>query len=389
MIRGNARQLLATDLSGVTRDNRTSGNAPTVVQAGDQCVTRLLSKLVVAALSLLLAGTGTNTHSAEQLVEIAALLDPASGAVPGQRVRLEVTVATPRWFTAGTKIKLPEVPGLVLLQNQDFAANATELRSGTSWTVQRWFIDVFATRAGEFAIPPLGVTVAVSRSPSETHRETLETPALTLQVGVPEALQDLDHWVASPSVTVKQTVDGDLAMAPGAALSRRVTIKASDVMAMFLPGTETPELDLLSGYPEPPILRNKANRGRIEATRSDRVTWIATQNGEVDVPGVTVNWWNTETRTLNVLATETLRVSVSGAVVADAVPANKGHILWGVLAGMVALFAGVILYRWQPWTLLNPVVQWLLGAGNNMVSTLKGSRLPGQLNPGGSRSREP
>ena len=389
MIRGNARELLAPDLSGVLRDNPTSGNAPTVVKAEDQCVTRLLSKLVIAALSLLLAGTGTHTHSAEQLVEITALLDPASDAVPGQRVRLEVTVATPRWFTAGTKIKLPEVPGLVLLQNQDFAANATEIRNGTSWTVQRWFIDVFATRAGEFAIPPLSVTVAVSRSPSETHRETLKTPGLTLQVEVPEALQDLDHWVASPSVSVKQTVDGDLAMAPGAALSRRVTIKASDVMAMFLPGTETPELDLLSGFPEPPILRNKANRGRIEATRSDRVTWIATQNGEVDVPGVTVNWWNTETRTLKVLATETLRVSVSGAVMADAEPVNKGRILWGALAGVVALFAGIILYRWQPWTLLNPAMQWLLGAGKNIVSTFKGSRLPGQLNPGGSRSREP
>jgi hypothetical protein len=339
--------------------------------------------------SLLIAGTATNAHSEDQLVEIAALLDPATGAVPGQRVRLEVTVATPRWFTSGTKIKLPEVPGLVLLQNQDFAANATEIRDGTSWTVQRWFIDVFATRAGEFAIPPLGVAVAVSRSPSETHRETLETPGLTLRVEVPEALQDLDHWVASPSVTVKQTVDGDLAMAPGAALSRRVTIKASDVMAMFLPGTGIPALDLLSGYPEPPILRNTANRGRIEATRSDRVTWIATQNGEVDVPGITVNWWNTETRTLNVLATETLSVSVSGAVVAAAVPANRGQILWGALAGVVALCAGFILYRWQPWTLLNPSVQSLLGTRNNVVSIFRGSRLPGQLNPGGSRSREP
>ena len=389
MIWGNPRQGPAPGLSVGTRDNTESGNAPTTVVAGTKCITRPLSKWVIVVLSLLIAGTATNTHSEDQLVEIAALLDPAAGAVPGQRIRLEVTVATPRWFTAGTKIKLPEVPGLVLLQNQDFAANATEIRDGTSWTVQRWFIDVFATRAGEFAIPPLGVTVAVSRSPSETNRETLETPRLTLQVEVPEALQDLDHWVASPSVTVKQTVDGDLAMAPGAALSRRVTIKASDVMAMFLPGTGIPELDLLSGYPEPPILRNTANRGRIEATRSDRVTWIATQNGEIDVPGITVNWWNTETRTLNVLATETLSVTVSGAAVADAAPAKRGRLLWGAFAGMVALCAGFILYRWQPWTLLNPSVQWLLGAWSNVVSTFKGSRLPGQLNPGGSRSREP
>ena len=87
---------------------------------------------------LLWLAAGAVAVPAQDLVEIGARLQPAEGAVPGQRIRLEVTVATPRWFTAGTRIKLPEVPGLILMQNQDFAANATERRGGESWTVQRW-----------------------------------------------------------------------------------------------------------------------------------------------------------------------------------------------------------------------------------------------------------
>ena len=112
---------------------------------------------------LLWLAAGAVAVPAQDLVEIGARLQPAEGAVPGQRIRLEVTVATPRWFTAGTRIKLPEVPGLILMQNQDFAANATERRGGESWTVQRWSLDVFATRAGAITIPPLQVSVAVSQ----------------------------------------------------------------------------------------------------------------------------------------------------------------------------------------------------------------------------------
>ena len=106
------------------------------------------SVAIQAALLLSLSSVALAEEQLVQLVEISARLIPAEGAVPGQRIKLEVTVATPRWFTAGTRIKLPEVPGLLLLQNQDFAANATERRDGESWTVQRWFIDVFATRPG-------------------------------------------------------------------------------------------------------------------------------------------------------------------------------------------------------------------------------------------------
>ena len=317
------------------------------------------TKKQVKRLGILLLCLGcAAAHGRGELVEVSAALDPSTGAVPGQRIRLEVTVATPRWFTSGTKIKLPEVPGLVLLQNQDFAANATEIRAGTSWTVQRWFIDVFATRAGHFAIPPLKVAVAVSQSPSETYRDTLQTPALALQTELPDALIGLRHWVASPKVTIKQKVEGELDSQPGAAISRRVIIQARGVVAMFLPPLDAPELPLLSSYPEPPILRNSANRGQLDATRSERTTWIATQPGEITIPGVAVNWWNTETRELEVLQTEPLAVVVSGEPVTATGSSNTQLALWLGLLGLLAVLTGLLLQRFRPWRRLHRPWLW-------------------------------
>ena len=80
---------------------------------------RVFKDLLIAQFWLVIVlGPGLSDSMAQEkdgLVEVRALLNPAVGAVPGERVEIEITVATPRWFTAGTRISLPEVPDLVLV----------------------------------------------------------------------------------------------------------------------------------------------------------------------------------------------------------------------------------------------------------------------------------
>ena len=339
----------------------------------------------VAIQAALLLSLSSVALAEEQLVEISARLIPAEGAVPGQRIKLEVTVATPRWFTAGTRIKLPEVPGLLLLQNQDFAANATERRDGESWTVQRWFIDVFATRPGSLIIPPLKVSVSVSKSPSEAVASTLETQALTVVTNIPPALVGVKQWVASPSVTLVQTIDGSLDTYLGAAINRRITIKADDVMAMLLPRTTSPNEPLLQTYPEPPVLRNRSNRGGLTASRSDRISWIAGAPGVVEIPGVVVNWWNTKNQQLEVLTTDPLSISISGALPPR--PASKTETAKALFYAATILLLGFLSWRLIASRRLNQIrktLNLLRHAGEGLWVALKGSSLPTGLNPWGN-----
>jgi len=276
----------------------------------------LSSRMLITYIALtLLLGVNTNTSIAEEadeLVEVTATLNPAQGAVPGERVEIEITVATPRWFTAGTRISLPEVPDLVMVQNQDFAANATERRAGMSWSVQRWSIDAFATRDGTLRIPPIDVSVSVSESAAREFHTTLKTDPLTLTIDLPEELKELDYWVASPDVTVVQSLEkfGDAYL--GSAITRRVAIKAQDVMAMLLPRVDHQRLDLLQTYPQPPVLKNSSNRGRLSAERKETTTWIASAPGSAVIPGVQINWWNTTTRRLEVLTTDSIQFDIHG-----------------------------------------------------------------------------
>ena len=75
--------------------------------------------------------------------------------VPGQRAQLEIKIATSTWFAGGTRIRIPEVPGLVILQTEAFAANASEMRDGETWVVQRWNLDVYPQSEGDFTVPAL------------------------------------------------------------------------------------------------------------------------------------------------------------------------------------------------------------------------------------------
>ena len=81
-------------------------------------INRFATLLTRALWLVVLEGVVSSPVVAQQpddLVEVSAALNPAQGAVPGERVEVEITVATPRWFTAGTRINLPEVPDMVMV----------------------------------------------------------------------------------------------------------------------------------------------------------------------------------------------------------------------------------------------------------------------------------
>ena len=92
------------------------------------------------------AATTLEELQAQGHLQVSASIRPDGTLVPGQKLSLVLEVATDRWFSGGTRISIPEVPGLVILQTEQFASNASEVRGGQSWVVQRWTLDVYPQR---------------------------------------------------------------------------------------------------------------------------------------------------------------------------------------------------------------------------------------------------
>lgn len=306
--------------------------------------------------------------------------------VPGQKLQLILTVSTDTWFTGGTRITVPEVPGLVILQNEQFAANASENRDGRAWVVQRWSLDVFAQRAGDFTVGPVQLAVEVNGGSAGNVAGVIQSPAVSFRVVLPESLKDVEQWLAAPGFSVRQDFDRRLEdLVVGDAIEQTVVFEASDVMAMMLPAFEPSQQAGLRAYPAPPQLDNNINRGALEARRTVAISYVAEAPGNFVLPQRDFFWWDTTRETLEVMSLPETRFTVGGSAAASSARQDAAGalpvrtIIAMVILGATALIAR-LAYRLVPW----PRIATAVRSARDTLTALRRPVLPERLNPGSS-----
>ena len=322
-------------------------------------------------------------------LEIGSELTPATDIVPGQRVEFAITVATDRWFTGGTRLEIPEVPGLVVLQTNNFASNSSENRNGQSWVIQRWSLDVFPQRNGTFTLPPLTTTVKVSDPDGNNITGDLHSPELRFRATIPESLARADHWVASPSYSVSQSFDRELEnLKVGDAFQREIVFEATDVMAMMLPAFEAEKLDGLAAYPQPSSLTNNNNRGTMIARRVEQISYIVEAQGQYQLPARDYFWWDTRSAQLQMRFLPAVDINIGGGADIDKTGTSGIQIepLQVLKYGLGAAFIAAILwllFRLLPRIPAAAIVAPLLKAASKL-NQMRKPALPDRLNPDSS-----
>ena len=303
-------------------------------------------------------GTATAKSLADLLqsgeLEINSWIEPSSDIVVGQELQLTVEIATQRWFSGGTRIKLPEAPGLVVLRREQFANNLNRTKNGVSWVAQRWNIQLYAQREGYFTLPGIALELAVNDASAGIVRGATRTEPLSFKATLPPGLSAADRWVAAPQFSLELSTDRDLQeLSPGDAFTVDIHMQASDFEAMMLPEINLPEFAGLAAYPEPPELENTSNRGTAKAQRRQRITYVVEQPGQYQIAAQQLYWWDTANAELRTLATPALSVDAGTARAAATVAAKEStseSARWqpewrALLALMVA--CGSVLCGWR------------------------------------------
>jgi hypothetical protein len=325
------------------------------------------------------------TLISENRLQVTSSISPSSTVVPGQKLKLQLEIATARWFGGGARIALPEVPGLVILQTESFASNSTEQRMGATWVVQHWTLDVYPQRAGQFTIPPLTVTVTVNDETAGDIKGAIEVPGVSFTAAVPKALAQAGFWIASPSFKVSQSVDRNLdAMSPGDAFEREIRFEASDVMAMMLPGFSPAITPGLAAYPLPPELETRSNRGESSAFRVEKISYVAQRIGSYTLPSQEYLWWDSVNASVQLLVRPALEITVGGTGTGSA--NNKPNYSKQQLAWTAAAILALLCMAWFARGLLAQLPwQFVLAPtrkGWQVLLRLRQPALPDSLNPG-------
>lgn len=282
-----------------------------------------------------------------------------------EQVILYIEVATPRWFTGGTRIGSVEIPNVIAKQRNQLATNYTERKGGQTWSRQRWEITLYPQASGQFVIPPVAVGVQVSAPDGSKVAGTLYTQPIKFEASMPSGLlSDDSAWFAATKVSVDQkwTTSND-ELKVGDAITRTITINAQDSLSVLLP-------DLLSNdstasyqaYPQPNRLDDKQTRGDYQSSRIEESVYVIQQGGEFTLPEHKFQWWNSKSKALETVVIEGKTFKAKHTF-KSFVRAYSGWLIGSAVTLFVLVIAALSIHRYYrsrptpPWLVFRRMVK--------------------------------
>jgi len=224
-------------------------------------------------------------------VVVRSRIDPQTGAVVGQHVRIMVDVLFKGDMPRPPRVAIGEAEGAQILQTEAQATTMSDRIDGQPYTGQRFEFALYARRGGTIVVPPATVML---RDTKGDEVGTVQGKPLQIAISVPADVDPSAPVVA----TVKATLEEQWSPAPttsfktGDALVRTVTRTAADVPAMAMLDLAFPAPTGVRVYVDPPQGEDSVDRGDLTGRRVDRVTYVFESAGTFEIPAIVQPWWD-------------------------------------------------------------------------------------------------
>jgi hypothetical protein len=110
------------------------------------------------------------------------------------------------------------------------------------------------------------------------------------------AAADMNPWLpASELELVEQWPENPPRFVEGEPVTRTLSLKAEGLTSVQLP--ELPEVDIpgLKQYPDQPMLNDVRNESGISGYRLQKVAFVPTRAGRIELPAIEIPWWDIDT----------------------------------------------------------------------------------------------
>ncbi len=261
----------------------------------------------------------------EPIVRVA--ITPATISV-GEPVRLQVTVLVPTWFPRPPIFPSFEVANAIVRLPPNSSRPTSERIGRDTWSGIVRNYQVFPLISATYRLNDLSMTVTYA-DPDTRQPITVDVPVpdIEIRARVPSGAEALEPYIAGRSLTLTRDIDGDVeSLQAGDALVLRYTAELDGLPAIFLPPL-VGQLDIpgASVYADEPVIEDDG-----VARRSEKITLVFETGGDFAIPEIGMNWWNTETNTVETTSVPTISVVVAGPVLAS-VDEESLPIRWQVI----------------------------------------------------------
>ncbi|MGV2988560.1 BatD family protein [Vibrio sp. E150_011] len=307
--------------------------------------------------------TGTTNPVAEMSVWLGSDREEKDPTfTTNEQVVLSIEVATPRWFSGGTRIGSIEVPNLIAMQRNPMGINGTERRNGQTWSTQRWEVTLYPQASGKLVIPPIAVKVQVSTENKGSVPITFYTKPMSFDVHMPSGhLSSQQAWLSASDMTLEQHWElSNTELKAGDTITRTVTLNASDTLSILMPNLiHNVASERYQTYSKPPVLTDTHERGDYAAERIEQSTYVLQNGGEVILPPIEIKWWNTDKEVLETVMLEGKVIHVDHTF-ASFMSSYQQAIIRLMIALMVIIISSVFIYQRVRKNSLPEVVSMLL-----------------------------
>lgn len=310
-------------------------------------------------LSLLLLLLTTGAMPAQAIdARVRAALEPKTDAWVGQQVILNIELLSNGLSFSDQRIRLPDIPGALVLEDAVSTLKLSEQVDGETWQVLSYRYPLFAQREGRIELPPVDVAFAASDGyGSEPVGFALQTQPLAFEARIPPGVSNPTALVTTTDFALEVTVTPDPAgLKVGDALTRRVRRTAAAVSGMAFAPLPQPQIPGVAAYAKTPEVDDRSNRGELTGARTESVTYVFQQAGRVTVPGIRIEWWDPDAERLETeeIPALTLEVAANPGLAPGFEPLEEARRLaaerpWVWLAGALALaLLSWSAARWLP-----------------------------------------
>lgn len=280
----------------------------------------------------------------------------------GERLDLYLELWTTDVSFSGQSFVQPQVSGGYLMPAESGTVKLNEQRDGLGWQGLRYTMSLYPQRAGEIEVPAFDVRFSTSAGyGSEPTEHRFRTQALQLESRLPPGADASGLLVTTRQFSIDAEWEpsfapgeGPLELLTGDALVLTLKREASGVPGMVFAPLPELEIEGLGVFTDAPTVQDRANRGDLTGTRSDRITLVCEKPGSYRLPELRFQWWDPAGQTLHEEVIPAVQIEVAenpawareaGArEVAEPFRMNWNY-LWLLLVALLIWWPGRRLYR--------------------------------------------
>jgi hypothetical protein len=262
----------------------------------------------------------------------------------GESAELTITVLVPTWFTRPSTYPSFELANAITRLPADSSYNIRERIGNESWSGIVRTYEIYPLLGATYRLSGLSVEVTYANPGGDPRTTAVKIPEVAIRGRVPAGAEALDPYIAGQSLSLRLDVNGELdSLEAGGAVVLEYVAELDGLPAIFIPPLAPDlEFDGVSVYADVPDVEDGT-----PARRSEKLTLVFDAGGEFSIPGREVEYWNTQSKSIEKAVAQGLVIPVMGPPVPIPAGDPSSALRWPRLIAYIAGAIALLVVAWR------------------------------------------